>query len=89
MADDEARDDGLDPADELADEDLGEPIAELRDYAEAPSPAFLSRVLGSVRRRSLTSHLATLGWSALGQVLLSFLEMIYSLFASGEPERRE
>lgn len=76
-------------ADTGAEEDLGEPVSELRDYVEPPSPAFLGRVLGSVRRRSLGSQFATFVWSALGEALIEFLCMIHSLFESGDPDRRE
>lgn len=91
MADERGRpaDDEFDGSGDLGEEALGAPIDELRGYQETPSSGFLPRVLGSVRRRTLTSHLATLGWSALGQVLLTLLDMIHSMLAPREPERRE
>ncbi len=70
-----------DPNDTTDDtDDLGEPIAELGQLAEAPSAGFLERLRRSLQRRSLGSQLASLGWSGLGAVLLEFLRMIYALF---------
>ena len=61
-------------------EDLGAPIAELRLLDEAPSAGFLGRLLGSLRRRDLSSQLVTLSWDGFGTVLLEFLNVIFSSF---------
>ncbi|MDH3207328.1 MAG: hypothetical protein OEO79_12075 [Gemmatimonadota bacterium] len=74
-------------ADEVEGEDLGDPIDALRDHSEAVELGFVGRVVRSVRRRSLGSHLATLVWSAMGQVLVEFLEIVYSLFESHDGDR--
>lgn len=79
-------DQGSDPG---ADEDLGEPIAELRGFEEAPSVGFLGRVVRSLRRRSLGSQLATLSWTAMGEVFLEFLKLIHSMFQSGRTDQGE
>lgn len=77
MADDEAPpDEGLDP------NDLGEPIAELALLEEVPSSGFVGRLINVLRRRSLSSQLATLGWTGLGEVFTEFLKMIMSSFGS-------
>jgi len=68
-------------------EDLGEPIDALRDYDEAVDVGFVGRVMRSVRRRSLGSHLATFVWSAMGQAVLEFLDIVYSLFESRDGDR--
>ena len=78
-------------ADDLVDEkeleDLGEPIAELRQLAEAPSAGFLGRVRASLRRREIGSHLVSLGWSGLGTVVLEFVRMIHALFQDKPNDR--
>ena len=81
-----ADDSGLGPETE---EDVGQPIDELRGYEEATPTGFVGRVVAALRRRTLASHLATLSWSAIGQVLLEFLKMIYSLFESRKSDRGE
>jgi hypothetical protein len=68
---------------DLGDEDLGEPIAELRTLDEPAPDGFLNRLLASLRRRDLSSHFATFSWSAMGTVVIEFVRMIYSLFESG------
>ena len=68
-------------------EDLGEPIEALRDYEDAGDLGLVERVVRSLRRRTLSSHLATLWWSAMGQAFLEFLEIINSLFGSPDGDR--
>ena len=75
---------GADPGVEA---DLGEPIAELRMLDEPAPSGFLSRLLSSLRRRDLSSQLATLGWFAMGAVVIEFVRMVYSLFESGGQNR--
>ena len=70
-------------------DDLGQPIEELRAFREAPPPGFLGRVVRSLRRRSLGSQLATLSWNGIGQVVLEFLTMIFSLFESSDGDQGE
>lgn len=79
-------DDDLDPG---ATEDLGEPIEQLSGYQEQVSAGFMGRVLRTLGRRSLGSQFATLGWTAMGEVLLEFLKAIYSLFTSGRSDQGE
>jgi len=78
-------DPGVRPDLEL-DEDLGDPIDELRGFEEAAPASFLGRLFGSLRRRQLGSELVTLGWSGIAQVMVEFLRMINSLF---QPSRAE
>ena len=82
MADEQDRrdDDGGTP------EDLGAPIAELRLLDEAPSSGFLGRLLGSLRRRDLSSQIVTLSWDGFGTVVLEFVKVIFSAF---EPSARK
>jgi hypothetical protein len=66
-------------------EDLGEPVRELRELEEEVSSGFLGRVLSSLRRRSLTSHIATFSWFALGLAVMEFLRLAFSVFETDEP----
>ena len=69
-------------------DDLGEPIAELRDLEEVPGRGFAARVMNTLRRRDLGSQLATLGWTGLAAVLLEFLQIVFSGFSTND-ERGE
>jgi hypothetical protein len=80
--------DDLEDGDEDLD-DLGAPIEELRDLAAIPSPGFFNRIRGSLRRRSLGSQLASLGWSGVGTVVFEFMQMIYALFQDKPTHRGE
>jgi hypothetical protein len=81
----------VDDADEVPEgtdlDDLGEPLVELRDLAEPPSPALVARIRSSLRRRSLASQLASLGWSGVGSVFLEFIEMIRALLVDTTSNR--
>jgi len=65
-------------------DDLGDPIAELRDFEEDASHGFLGRVLSALHRRSLVGQMATLAWTASAQAFFEFLGMIFSLFTPGD-----
>lgn len=58
---------------ETGDEELGEPIAELRDVALPLSDRFADRVRGRIERRVLTGDFLELFWSAPLTMLLEFL----------------
>lgn len=70
MADDDAPD--LD--------DLGEPIAELRELRDEPPSGFVARLLDRLRRRDLSRQLTTLGWTGFAAVLVEFLKLMFSMF---------
>ena len=72
-----------------ADGDLGDPILELQELKEEVSSGFVARILSALQRRSLVGSLATMAWSASAQALLEFLEMIFSVFSPGEPQKKE
>jgi hypothetical protein len=73
----------------LGEEDLGEPIAELRELEGVVSVGFLGRVLSKVQRRSLVGHLATMAWTASSLALFEFLGMIFSIFDPGKSSEKE
>ena len=78
-----------DEGDEMDDAtvDMGEPIEELRLFEEAPSPGFLGRLLGALRRKDLSSQLATLSWTGFGVVVLEYLKMLFSIFETDPGDR--
>ncbi|MDH3269814.1 MAG: hypothetical protein OEN56_00685 [Gemmatimonadota bacterium] len=84
MADDEAA-----LGEGLGAEEMGDPIGELADFVTEPPQGFVFRLLNALRRRDLSSHLATLGWTGLGEVFLEFVKVIYSLFDTGPADRQE
>ena len=65
---------------DLAEEDMGEPVEELRMLAEDPTGGFLARLRGAIRRRDLSAQIAGLGWGGLGTVFMEFLEIVFSVF---------
>lgn len=58
---------------EPPDDDLGEPVAELRDVALPLTDRFTERVRGRIERRVLTGDILELFWSAPLTMLLEFL----------------
>ena len=69
--------------------DLGDPISELQELKEGVSAGFMARVLSALQRRSLVGNLATMAWSASALALFEFLEMVFSVFSPGEPQKKE
>jgi hypothetical protein len=69
------------------DEALGSPIGELAQFREPPSPGFVHRLLDSLRRRDLSSQLATLGWTGLGSVFVEYIKLIFSVFDANTDSR--
>ena len=75
---------------ERPDEELGEPLAELRNLAEEPSGGFVRRIHGAIQRRVLTGHLLDLGWSAPLTILREYVNVIAeSLRGQGNREDEE
>jgi hypothetical protein len=73
----------------LGEDDLGEPIAELRELEDGVSVGFLGRVLSKLQRRSLVGHLATMAWTASALAFFEFLGMIFSIFDPGKAPEKE
>ena len=67
------------------DVDPGEPLSELLELREPVSESFLGRVVSALRRRSLTSHLATLSWTVAGAAFIEVLRVFFSLLNPGRP----
>ena len=66
------------------DEDLGPPIAELATMREPAPDGFVGRVVGSIRRRDLTSELATLWWTGLGEVFVEIIRLVSGLVRTSD-----
>jgi len=71
------------------DEDLGEPVAELKGMEEDVSRGFLGRVLARLQRRSLVGHFATMAWTASALAFFEFLGMIFSILYPGTSPEKE
>ena len=84
MEEDKGREEGIE-----GEEDLGEPIAELRDMDESVSRGFVGRVLSKLQRRSLVGHFATMAWTASALAFFEFLGMIISIFDPGKSPEKE
>lgn len=69
------------------DEDLGEPIEELRGFEIERSPGFLTRLRGALRRRDLGSQMVTLSWSGFGTVALEFIRVLFSFNEHDPPDQ--
>ena len=91
MADDQ---DFTEPAEEeggepLSEDEMGEPVTELRDLSVEPGAGFLDRLIRSLRRRALGRQLTTLVWSGFAEVFLEFLKAIHALLQPDEKGRGE
>lgn len=62
-----------------SDDDLGEPIAELRQLSLTVDERFGSRVRGGIERRVLTGHFLDLLWTGPLAVLLEFVAIAFGL----------
>ena len=59
-----------------------EPILELRELEEAPSPGFEGRVRRSILRRTLASDMAGYVWYAPFKIILEYIGMVLSMSSS-------
>ncbi len=73
------------PGGRLPDEDaeLTEPIAELADFSEPTSAGFLDRLKRRIERRIFASEVVDFSWASPGQILMQFLDMLFSGFGAG------
>ncbi len=69
---------GPPPPDE---EDLGEPVAELRDLSLAVQDRFGRRVRGGIESRVLAGEFIGLAWTAPAVMLFEFLGGLFDLLA--------
>jgi hypothetical protein len=60
-------------------DDMGEPVAELRDLSLAVDDRFGRRLRGKIERRVLTGELLGLAWTAPMLMLLEFLRAPFEL----------
>lgn len=71
------------PAASPDDDNLGAPIAELRDLPIEVSRAFTHRVKGRIERRVVAGELVGLAWTAPLMMLLEFLRIPFEAFGRG------
>jgi hypothetical protein len=63
------------------DDDMGEPVVELRDLSLSADDRFGRRVRGKIERRILTGEFIVLAWTAPMMMLLELLRVPFELLA--------
>lgn len=69
--------------DDVRDDDLGDPIAELRALDLRPPDGFVPRVRNAIQRRLFTGQVIDFGLRPLGEFLMEYVVMFTELFAGG------
>jgi hypothetical protein len=64
-----------------------EPIAELRDLEEQPTPGFFHRVRRSVERRQLAADTVDLSWTVVQVMVLEALGVIFQIFGRSRDDK--
>ena len=70
-------------------QDVGEPIAELRDLSEAVEPDLFERVQRSVERRSMASSFMDFAWLVPVLLLIELVGMVFGSLGGGGKGRGE
>lgn len=83
MNDDNRRDGG---GDETGDVDPGEPIQELADLEETPTPGFFQRLVDSIERRLLGADLIDLARRAVREFFHAYWNLVMSLLKGDEKD---
>jgi len=60
-------------------EEMGRPVAELRELNHEARAGFVGRVISSLGRRTLVSQFATFSWSVVWEAAREILQMAFSL----------
>jgi hypothetical protein len=68
-------------------DEAGEPLAILADFQQEPSPHFLGRIRKKIDRRITASNVVAIGWHLPRLVLVEFLDMIFHVFGSHNPQK--
>lgn len=71
------------------DQDLGQPVTELRELVDPPSSGFLARVRGSIHRRLFASDAADFVFQAFFAVLFDYLDLVMRALAGARPSTKE
>lgn len=69
------------------DEDLGEPIQELRDLTVSVGDQFDRRVRGAIERRLLAGELLSLAWTAPLTTLVELLRAPFEMLSARRRQR--
>jgi len=64
------------------DEDLGEPVIEIRELMQETCPTFLGRIRRKVQRRSAAAYLASFAFHAPKIVAVESLKMITEILST-------
>lgn len=60
--------------------DVGEPVSQLTDLQQAPSPGFLDAIRRRIWRRHFVADAGELWWSGLAYIVLEFVKLCTQLF---------
>lgn len=70
-------------------QDVGEPIAELRDLSLETEPDFYDRVRRRIERRSLASSFMAAAWLVPVLIFMELVSMVFESFRGGGNSRGE
>lgn len=70
-------------------EDMGEPIAELRDLSVETEPDLFDRVRRRIERRSLASSFMDVAWLVPILIFFELIGMVFESFGGGSKNRGE
>ncbi len=70
-------------------QDVGEPVAELRDLSMETEPGFYDRVRRRIERRSLASSFMDVAWLVPIMIFFELIGMVFESFGGGGKNRGE
>ena len=70
-------------------EDLGEPVSELRLLSEPSPDGFFSRVRDSIGRRLLVGDVVDFGIPVMLATMMEYIAVLFSVFGVSGPEQEE
>ena len=65
-------------------QDVGEPIAELRELSQETEPDLFERVRRKIERRSVASSFMDVAWLMPILILMEFVSMVFESFGGGK-----
>ena len=71
------------------DQDLGQPVSELRELLDAPGSGFLARVRGSIHRRLFAGDAVDFVFKAFFAVLFDYLDLVMRALVGARPSAKE
>ena len=67
-------------------DDAGEPVRELADLREQPSPQFVEQVLGVIDARQTATQAVEMSWWGVTGLLMEFLDQLFRTLGLREDE---